>query len=51
MNDKGKPYQYLAIRYEITERKRVEQELQKMMTTIIDVQEEERKRLSRNLHD
>uniref|UniRef100_UPI00358F2D6D PAS domain-containing sensor histidine kinase n=1 Tax=Neobacillus niacini TaxID=86668 RepID=UPI00358F2D6D len=51
MTDKGKPYQYLAIRYEITERKRVEQELQKMMTTIIDVQEEERKRLSRNLHD
>jgi PAS domain S-box-containing protein len=51
MNAKGKPYQYLAIRYEITERKRVEQELQKMMTTIIDVQEEERKRLSRNLHD
>ncbi|MFP7299165.1 PAS domain-containing protein [Neobacillus niacini] len=51
MNDIGKPYQYLAIRYEITERKRVEQELQKMMTTIIDVQEEERKRLSRNLHD
>jgi PAS domain S-box-containing protein len=51
LNDKGKPYQYLAIRYEITERKRVEQELQKMMTSIIDVQEEERKRLSRNLHD
>jgi len=51
LTDKGKPYQYLAIRYEITERKRVEQELQKMMTTIIDVQEEERKRLSRNLHD
>jgi len=51
LNDKGKPYQYLAIRHEITERKRVEQELQKMMTSIIDVQEEERKRLSRNLHD
>ncbi|MDM5328728.1 PAS domain-containing protein [Neobacillus sp. CF12] len=51
LNDKGKPYQYLAIRYEITKRKRVEQELQKMMTTIIDVQEDERKRLSRNLHD
>ncbi|MBV7506324.1 PAS domain-containing protein [Bacillus sp. sid0103] len=50
-NDQGKPYQYLAIRYEITERKRVERELQKMMTTIINVQEEERKRLSRNLHD
>lgn len=51
LNEKGKPYQYVAIRYEITERKRVEQELQTMMTTIIDVQEEERKRLSRNLHD
>lgn len=51
LNEKGKPYQYLAIRYEVTERKRVEQELQKMMTTIIDVQEEERKRFSRNLHD
>jgi PAS domain S-box-containing protein len=51
LNDKGKPYQYLAIRYEITKRKSVEQELQKMMTSIIDVQEDERKRLSRNLHD
>ena len=51
LNEKGKPYQYVAIRYEITERKRVEQELQKMMGSIIDVQEEERKRLSRNLHD
>ncbi|MEH7075554.1 PAS domain-containing protein [Neobacillus drentensis] len=51
LNEEGKPYQYLAIRYEVTERKRVERELQKMMTTIINVQEEERKRLSRNLHD
>ena len=51
LNEKGKPYQYVAIRYEITERKRVEQELQKMMSSIIEVQEEERKRLSRNLHD
>ena len=51
LNEKGKPYQYVAIRYEITERKRAEQELQKMMSSIIEVQEEERKRLSRNLHD
>ncbi|RHW41512.1 PAS domain S-box protein [Neobacillus notoginsengisoli] len=47
----GKPYQYLAIRFEITERKRIEAELQKMTAQIIDVQEEERKRLSRELHD
>lgn len=46
MNEGGTPYQYLAIRYEITERKRVEEELQRMMTRIIDVQEEERKVLS-----
>ncbi|MEH7107605.1 PAS domain-containing sensor histidine kinase [Bacillus sp. JJ1764] len=51
LNEVGKPYQYVAIRYEITKRKRIEHELQKMMTRIIDVQEEERKRLSRNLHD
>ncbi|MDP4169778.1 MAG: PAS domain-containing sensor histidine kinase, partial [Bacillota bacterium] len=51
LNEKGKPYQYLSIRYEITERKRVEEELQNMMGRIINVQEEERKRLSRNLHD
>jgi PAS domain S-box-containing protein len=51
LNEEGKPYQYLAIRYEVTERKRVEKELQNMMTRMINVQEEERKRLSRNLHD
>lgn len=51
LDHEGKPYQYLAIRHEITERKKVENELQKMMTKIIDIQEEERKSLSRNLHD
>ncbi|MFD2445118.1 PAS domain S-box protein [Bacillus sp. CGMCC 1.16607] len=51
LKENGKPYQYLAIRYEITKRKQVEEELQKMMARIIDVQEEERKKLSRNLHD
>lgn len=51
LTDEGKPYQYLAIRHEITDRKHAEEELQQMMMRIIDVQEEERKRLSRELHD
>lgn len=51
LNEKNQPYQYLAIRHEITKRKKIEEELQEMMKKIIDVQEDERKRLSRNLHD
>ncbi len=51
LDEKGKPYQHLAIRHEVTQRKNAEEELKKMMTRIIDVQEDERKRLSRELHD
>jgi two-component system sensor histidine kinase NreB len=51
LDHNGKPYQYLAIRYEITKLKEAEEELQQMTKRIIDVQEDERKSLSRNLHD
>ncbi|WP_281890861.1 PAS domain S-box protein [Paenibacillus sp. YYML68] len=51
LNEEGKPYQYLAIRNEVTELKRVEEELQFMMKQVMDIQEEERKRFSRELHD
>lgn len=47
----GKPYQYLAIRNEVTARKRAEEELQRMMSKLIGIQEEERKNISRELHD
>lgn len=47
----GKPYQYLAIRNEVTRLKRVEEELQLMMAQVIQIQEEERRKFSRELHD
>jgi PAS domain S-box-containing protein len=47
----GHPYQYLAIRHEVTELKETEAQLQTMMTQIMQIQEEERRRFSRDLHD
>ncbi|KPV57643.1 histidine kinase [Paenibacillus sp. A3] len=51
VNENGKPYQYLAIRNEVTRLKKVEEELQLMMKKVMNIQEEERKRFSRELHD
>ena len=51
LDETGKPYKYLAIRYEITQRMNAKEELKKMMTKLIDVQEDERRRISRELHD
>jgi two-component system sensor histidine kinase NreB len=51
LDEMGKPYQFLAIRNEVTELKRVEEELKLMMKQVLIVQEEERKRFSRELHD
>ncbi|HLS61197.1 MAG TPA: PAS domain S-box protein [Virgibacillus sp.] len=51
LDNQGKPYQYLAIRYEVTERKEAEQELQILTGNRINVQEDERRHLSRELHD
>lgn len=51
LDDDNKPYQYLAIRNEVTRLKATEQELKEMMVKVMEVQEEERKRISRELHD
>jgi len=47
----GKPYQYLAIRNDVTRLKQVEENLQQMMNDMMHIQEEERRRFSRELHD
>ncbi|RTE11393.1 PAS domain-containing sensor histidine kinase [Paenibacillus whitsoniae] len=51
VNEAGKPYQYLAIRNEVTRLKKVEEELQLMMSQVLQIQEEERRKFSRELHD
>lgn len=51
LNEEGEPSQYLAVRHEITRLKQVEEELKSVMIDVMDVQEEERRRISRELHD
>ncbi|NTZ20067.1 MULTISPECIES: PAS domain-containing sensor histidine kinase [Paenibacillus] len=50
-DDNGRPYQYLAIRNEVTRLKKVEEELKHMMGHVMQVQEDERRKFSRELHD
>lgn len=51
LHESGEPFQFLAVRNEVTMLKKTEEELQQMMVKVMQIQEEERKRLSRELHD
>ncbi len=51
LNEKGKSYQYVAIRNEITQRKEMEEALQHLPQRIIQAQEKERERISSEIHD
>lgn len=51
LDEFNRPIQYFAIRNEVTQLKKVEEELKQMMKQVMLIQEEERKRFSRELHD
>lgn len=51
VDENGQSYQYLAIRSEVTKLKQVEEELKLTMTKVMQIQEEERRWFSRELHD
>ncbi len=51
LDSKGKPYQYVSIRHEITERKKMEEQIKALPKRIIQAQEQECDRIARDLHD
>ena len=51
LNAASKPYRYVAIRYDITERKQLEEELKILPQKIIMAQESAQKRIAHEIHD
>ncbi len=51
LDENGKPCQYVAVHNEITGRKEMEEALQHLPQRIIQAQERERERISREIHD
>jgi PAS domain S-box-containing protein len=50
-DDFGKPLRMIGVNYDITERKQAEERIRQLAQHLQDVREDERKRLSRELHD
>ncbi|MBF0503570.1 MAG: PAS domain-containing protein [Candidatus Omnitrophica bacterium] len=51
LDDKARPYQYVSIRYEISQRKAMEDQIKALPARIIQAQEQECERIARDLHD
>ena len=51
LDNRGKPCQYISIRYEITQRKMMEDQIKALPQRIIQAQEQECERIARDLHD
>lgn len=51
LDENGKPYQYISIRNEITQRKQMEEEVKNLSRKIIQAQEFERDKIAREIHD
>jgi len=51
LDNKGRPYQYVSIRYEISARKMMEEQIKALPQRIIQAQEQECDRIARDLHD
>lgn len=51
LNQQGKPYQYVSIRNEITEKKILEEQIKELPQRIIQTQEHECDRIARDIHD
>ncbi len=51
LNEKGKPYQYVSIRHDITSRKLLEESIEELPQRILQAQEAEKDRISKDIHD
>lgn len=51
MNTRGRPQQYISIRYDITRLKKLEEDIRALPKEIMRVQEQERSHIAREIHD